>query len=272
MPVKQNLPPRLYFTLEQASKELDCDKDYLIHLGATGRTTLMIRRSSALIKPTHKSTDDFKLPDNNDSFHIFTIDTDEDDIDGYYIFDAFLIIDQVSLIILEAGNDPNKNDSALSVFEEAWFFSEQGEAIYKSAIAGLKSENPGIERFSIHPVNFEKNKREKITLENETLYITREALEKIRLGKTHDVAHNNDAHRPPIGSDMHLLGAKGRNSYLRTIEALTQALIKDRQLALPTKAAEAALAALAQEGIEAPVESKALSQYLKEAKEIRKKK
>lgn len=37
------LPPRLYYSLEQAAKELNCDPDYLIHLGATRRLIFAVR-------------------------------------------------------------------------------------------------------------------------------------------------------------------------------------------------------------------------------------
>lgn len=37
------LPPRLYYSLSQAAKELGCTEEYLLHLGATNRLELVLR-------------------------------------------------------------------------------------------------------------------------------------------------------------------------------------------------------------------------------------
>lgn len=40
------LPPRRYYTLDQAAKELNCDRNYLLHLGATSRLILVYPKTS----------------------------------------------------------------------------------------------------------------------------------------------------------------------------------------------------------------------------------
>ena len=82
---------------------------------------------------------------------------------------------------------------------------------------------------------------------------------RIEIGTAESKAATNDANEP---------SPKARNSYLRTIEALCQALIGVDALAQP-KAADAVLAALAKADVNAPVGVKTLSNYLTDAKKLR---
>lgn len=63
------------------------------------------------------------------------------------------------------------------------------------------------------------------------------------------------------------LSTKRKNSYLKTIAALSEALIGG-MTGKPNTDAEAVLAALASKSVEAPIKNKALANYLKEAGEL----
>lgn len=70
-----------------------------------------------------------------------------------------------------------------------------------------------------------------------------------------------------VGKSSETPGAKARNSYLRTIDALCRALTNS-DLTQP-KVADVVLAALATAGVRAPIEKRALHNYLRDAKQLR---
>ena len=70
--------------------------------------------------------------------------------------------------------------------------------------------------------------------------------------------------KPAINTEP---ATKSKNSYLKTIAALSSALIGGLT-GKPTTDAEAVLAALAGKNVEAPIKDKALANYLKEAGEL----
>lgn len=227
----------------------------------------MIYKASALVEPAPL------LPasqENPEDYGAHWPNIDKSNIDGYYTFPVFLIVDQFSLISLESGDGSDEDGEYPSHFEETWHCSNTAKVMYESAIAELSVENPGAKKFWLFVIDAKRGEKATVRIENETLYISAETLESIRRGSLPEAEIPQDLQQAVIHRHSTAPAPKSRNSYVRTIAALGQALLK-KPLAQPHKDAGAILAALAAEGIEPPVKEDALANYLKAAGEVEKK-
>ncbi len=84
---KFELPPRFYYSLEQAAKELGCEADYLLHLGATGRAELLARipYNIAVMLLSHKFRNEYIDTGAADFFTLFCGYCAAIELDGYVV-------------------------------------------------------------------------------------------------------------------------------------------------------------------------------------------
>lgn len=248
------LPPRLYYSLPQAAKELGCNEEYLLHLGVTNRLELVIR-SHDLVGAFPSKMGQANLWATGRPTATF--------------HNCLLCLNRYNIEEIENGEL-----GECDIFTDA-YIPDLGTTFCADDIAELQRIKNGGHDFIVYaalatnddPKTVKESPLKPTPLEYsaKTVFVRREELLRLKEGKPLEPTKETP---PEIARMLHKEPApKQRNSYLRTIDALSRALTGS-DLTEP-KAAESVLASLAKAGIVAPIEARALSTYLKDARELR---
>lgn len=251
------LPPRLFYSLTQAAKELDCSEDYLLHLGLTNRLELVIRSQQLVgafpVQPGQLLGLISEPTKPTATFHgcflcLHTIDIEEIVNGGLGQNDFF-----TNAYILDIGTSVSAED-----FAELQSIKNAGHHFIMYAALTINDDPETSMEYPLKPVILE--------FSADTVLIRHDELSRLKQGKPPEPVKDTP---PEIARMAHKEPApKQKNSYLRTIDALCCALTGSDLT--ETKAAESVLAALAKARITSPIEARALSNYLKEARDLRK--
>lgn len=265
--------PRLYYSLKQAAKELDCDKDYLIHLGATGRVAIQqLGHVEGELRPIIEPKAGFFQTYSDQDTELLLSLLDEEGV-LHVVGDVFIQLFPSTLRELELHGrastlsfkdmtsiPPTDDFLLLSHAEviESMAFGDESKAFlwgfrFRSYSEDVLDES-GAWKEAPHCIKASQKR----------LFILASEIERLRRGETAEPIRDIP---PNIAARLqHEPSPKGRNSYARTIAALSQALVGELS-GKPHKDAGVILEALAGKGIQAPVSNACLANYLKEADE-----
>lgn len=249
------LPPRKYFRLSQAAKELGCDADYLIHIGSIGAVKIMAAPPPGVFLRVRAISAGGGI-------------TSTTILDWTMMSLHFLVIMPGDLRIIE-----QNGEIEISNVEDEWpKNSSPLRELVGRGLANNSIQGNVFYMIDAHhsPGDFDKwesppdGERIGFLVKPEQLWISGDEVERLKRGEAAAPAREIP---PEIERLFKEPNGKGRNSYLQLIDALCQALTQTDLT--ESKSAEAVLSALAKAGVAAPVGAKAISQYLKAARELR---
>lgn len=276
--MSSKLPPRLYYSLKQAAKELGCDEDYLIHMGGADMVEIMqFAEFDALAYPMLrfplKCEDDPELADlllltyenPHGCFYVHTPDSIRRfELTGCEYAAVFLDILYPSMS-REMYSAKSEYEATLEAIRKRLSIDARFLGFRMQPYSEASEDEPDSPASSvifdeIHPPGFAY-----LRFDPDRIFIRQPEIERLLKGDIKAQTYSPEAEGLNLAN--HEPAPKRRNYYLRTIDALSRALT-GTDLDHP-KAAEAVLAKLSKAKIAAPLEAKALSGYLKEARELR---
>lgn len=271
--MSSKLPPRHYYTLAQAARELDCAEDHLLHLGATGR--LAIHQLGSVegkllplirAKPEHYQS----VSDEQISKAISHLD----EISALYVAgDVFVQLFPSTLRDLElygAAQICSFKDM-VSIYPPMDFLLISHADDISAVLFGANRETSKVFLAGFQFKSYADDGDPPFTsieVDQRWLFVLAPELDRLKRGE----AATPISEPPPEVTDnaQREPSAKRRNAYTLTIAALSQALLR-KPLDQPYKDAITILAAIAEAGIEPPIKEDALARYLKDAGEVEKK-
>lgn len=274
MNTNTKLPKRQYYRLSQAATQLGCDEDYLIHLGGTEMIEIMQYAEMdylaypSIMYPLNHDDDpglselrgDF-YDNPHGCFYVLCSDSIRQfELKGKERSAFFADILNPGRV-LHSGRE--RYEAELKLINDRLGIDARflGFRLMKPLDEDIDSDSQteDSEFDELHPPGFAY-----IKIDPKNLFIQYSEVERLYRGEVKPDNLNRAKSAQAIAAEPH---TKTRNTYLRTIDALGRALVGS-DLSEP-KAAEVVLAALARASIAPPIEARALSKYLKEARELR---
>lgn len=265
-----NLPKRQYYRLAQAADELDCTTDYLIHAGSLDAVSFMVRPPFGTALKARVLWLDDGAADEAQNIRSETL------MDWTVMNWTFFELRSITLGTLENDREayvgsiqgewpPSANLLAESVFDR---FTEFPPRRFLLLDVHVTADSDYGKLGEIIPCD----DSEGFWITSDDLWVPAEEVERLKRGEP---ARRKNTMPPALKRELmpearREPGQKSINAYLRTIAALSQALIK-KDLSQPHKDAGVILAAIAGAGIVPPIKEDALANYLKEAGEVEKK-
>lgn len=303
--MSSKLPPRLYYTPEEAAEALSdhfkekVTADYLLHLAATERLDLAFLAVGVgaylipeiSVKPTKDPTTElWQWPSYRESEELIKRHEVRKVVPWDLTDWGFYFLDSSSALSLQRQGSASLSHVRDYTRYFALLYDEKAEqsklelergALYAAglnddfAIDGflcIPAHTTGdieflknIKSLSEHEIRQNVFSHEGLSVTRDEVVILQGELDRLTKGEPLKRSHTTDRGHPLIQQPNE--SQKGKNYQLRTIAALSKALL-DSDITEPFKAAGAILKHLDLKGIELPVQQKALAEYLKEANKI----